>query len=418
MVLGEYERDAAGEESGGVASSLGFNWLLPNGTRLVLSLANNFSQFFTGDRRELAMTILQGNVTQPVLRGFNREVVTEPLVQAERDLLYQVRAFERFRQTFAVRVVTEFYRVLQERDRVTNEYRNWQDLVQDTARVADLAEAGILATLELDQSRQQELQAKDRYFAAVQRYESALDGFKITLSIPVDEAVGLDPGELEKLAAQEVRALESPLADAVAVALDLRLDVLNARGEVEDTERRIRVVADSLRTQLDLNASASLASKDTRPLKFNGDEVSYGLGFTLDLPLDRKAERNDYVAALIAHESQKRERSLLEDNVRLTVRDAHRALDRETVTYGIQKASVALAEERVESTSLLRQAGRAETRDVLESLSALIEARNALTASLVNYTIARLEFFRDTGALKVSGDGTVTELALRVEAHD
>ena len=42
--------------------------------------------------------------TQPLLRGSAREVVLEPLTQAERNLVYSVRNFERFRRTFALPV--------------------------------------------------------------------------------------------------------------------------------------------------------------------------------------------------------------------------------------------------------------------------------------------------------------------------
>jgi len=42
-------------------------------------------------------SILSATVTQPLLRGSDRKVVLENLTQAERDTLYQVRFFNRFR---------------------------------------------------------------------------------------------------------------------------------------------------------------------------------------------------------------------------------------------------------------------------------------------------------------------------------
>ena len=98
-------------------------------------------------------------------------------------------------------------------------------------------------------------------------------------------------------------------------------------------------------------------------------------------------------------------------------KEAGLAVERVVVSGGgenvqaVVSGSVQLAIARVESTSLLRDAGRATTRDVLESQSALIDARNALTGSLINYTIARLRFYSDMGALDVEDDGTVKELS-------
>ena len=41
------------------------------------------------------------SVTQPLLRGSGSRIVYEPLTQAERDLIYEVRSFERYRRSFA-----------------------------------------------------------------------------------------------------------------------------------------------------------------------------------------------------------------------------------------------------------------------------------------------------------------------------
>jgi len=49
--------------------------------------------------------------------------------------------------------------------------------------------------------------------------------------------------------------------------------------------------------------------------------------------------------------------------------------------------------------------GRADTRDVLEAEDALLGARNSVTEALVDHTIAKLEFWRDTGVLEVNEDG-------------
>ena len=55
------------------------------------------------------------------------------------------------------------------------------------------------------------------------------------------------------------------------------------------------------------------------------------------------------------------------------------------------------------------QAGRAETRDLLEAQNAQVSARNALTNNLVDYHLARLQLLRDIGMLDLR-DGTIVEL--------
>ena len=52
---------------------------------------------------------------------------------------------------------------------------------------------------------------------------------------------------------------------------------------------------------------------------------------------------------------------------------------------------------------------RANTRDVLDAQKDLFKAKNAATASLVDYTIATLDFYRDSGVLEVRPDGMLQE---------
>jgi outer membrane protein TolC len=57
----------------------------------------------------------------------------------------------------------------------------------------------------------------------------------------------------------------------------------------------------------------------------------------------------------------------------------------------------------------LRDAGRAETRDVLESQEALIGAKNAYTAALISLAVTRLQFHSETGTLRIEPDGRFSE---------
>lgn len=413
---GDFASDGSGR-SGSLDSSFGFNLLLANGARLSLNLANSLLKYFTGDRREAASSVLRGTLTQPLFRGFGTRIAREPLTQAERNVVYQIRDLERFRRELAVQILSEYYRVLQTRDRVTNEYNNWQSLVTSRDRVEALADAERVPRYQVDQARQQEFQAQSNWIDAVANYEAALDRFKITLGIPTDTPVALDQSDLKRLEAEPVESMPILVERAVEIALSERLDLRTARDQVADAERKVVVARDALQMQLDLVASASAPSASEPggpqlPLKFESGDLTYGFGFDLDLPLDRKAERNAYASALISLDRARRDLSLNEDNIRLAVRDAYRRLEREIATFKIQKASVALAEQRVESTSYLLQAGRAQTRDLLESQSALLAARNSLTAALINYATAREEFLLEIEALRVEEEGRFASIPL------
>ena len=93
------------------------------------------------------------------------------------------------------------------------------------------------------------------------------------------------------------------------------------------------------------------------------------------------------------------------DDVKLEVRNSYRRLRESATRYKIQKDSLALAQERVNSANMLLKAGRAVSRDLLEAQASLLSAQDETTSTLVGYAVSKLSFYRDIGILKVRPDG-------------
>jgi outer membrane protein TolC len=386
--------------------SPGFTQLLADGASISANIALDWSRFLTDDPRTSLRSLLSAQVVQPLLRGSGRLVVQENLTQAERNALYQIRTFNRFRKNFVISVVDSYYRVLQQKDQVTNAENNYNSRIESRKRLEMEAEAGRKPHFEVDQARQAELTARDALVRVQQSYEQQLDEFKIFLSLPTDAEVSLDPNELEVLREAGVTEPDYALAEAVNTALARRLDLANSRDAVDDATRKVAVAADGLGADLDLIGSADVSStgrNDYRRLQFHRGR--YSLGLQADLPLDRKAERNAYREALITLTQQEREYENFVDQVKLEVRQAYRRLREEAESYRTQELSLELARKRVESTTILLKAGRATTRDLLESQDALLAAQNSVTAALIGHAIAKLGFFADIGLLHVRPDG-------------
>ena len=387
-------------------ASTGFNQLLADGAMVSTSIALDWAQFLTGDPRTTMRSFLSAQVTQPLLRGSGRKIVQENLTQAERNALYQIRSFSRYRQSFVVSIIDAYYRVLQRKDEVTNAENDYKSRVDSSERVAMEAQAGRKPPFEVDQAKQSELTARDNLLRSQQRYEFQLDDFKIMLSLPTDAEVVLDQNELDVLRKTGVTEPNYTPETAVETALAQRLDLANSRDAVDDAERKVVVAADNLGAELNLIGSANVTSPGTteyRRLEFQ--RGTYTLGLEADLPFERKAERNAYRESVIALTQRQREHENYVDQVKLGVRDAYRTLREEAESYRTQQISLDLAKERVQSTTMLLQAGRVTTRDWLDSQDALLRAQNSLTAALVAHAVTKLSFFRDIGILQVRPDG-------------
>ena len=136
----------------------------------------------------------------------------------------------------------------------------------------------------------------------------------------------------------------------------------------------------------------------------------------LDLPLERKAERNTYRAALIAQQRAARAVEQQRDEIELQVRDSWRTLEQARRTYQISEIGVKLAERRVEEQELLAELGRAKALDQVDAQNSLLSSKDQLTQALVAHTIARLQFWDNMGILYIKDNGQWQE-PIRPTAH-
>jgi len=387
--------------------SFGINKMLATGADLSVSIATNFFRIISGgDPQELAASTFSASLVQPLLRGAGKKVALENLTQAERSMVYAVRDYARFRKTFSVDIAQSYFNLLEQRDRVENARVNFENLMDDRRRTQLLAEAARVAAFEVDQAEQDVLRAKDEYIRTIQSYQNALDVFKVDLGLPTDLLIEPATAELGNLPLYVGEPVDLSTDEAIEVALTHRMDLKNVEGGVEDARRKIIVAENALKAGLDLTLAYNADTEtDTKPLKFSGGNDRYSAGLDVELPFDRLNERNAYRQSLINLDASQRDLSERIDRIKLEVRDQFRNLERARRSYDIQVESVQLAERRVESTVLLQQAGRATTRDVLESRAALLSARNQVTSALVDFFNARLDLLLAIEALRIDNEG-------------
>ncbi|MFB3788551.1 MAG: TolC family protein [bacterium] len=390
------------------------------------------------------------SISIPLLRGAGKHIVAEPLTQAERGAVYAIYSFERFKRSFAVDVASEYMRVLQAIDQINNQKANYEGIVRSTRRLRRLADAGREEPLNVDEAIQTELSSRNNLVSALFNYQSSLDSFKITLGLPPDAHIELDRGELDRLFEStkkisqidisrmmdvEVPPADAPVVitpmtnegagpmeleeeDAIQLALENRLDLRTALGNVYDAQRAVVVAADALRAEFTLlgNAAAgegrglgSAKQPDNFDLDF--EKGRYNAVLTLDLPLERTREIVSYRQSILNLESAVREYQDLEDSIKNNVRNRLRNLKDSRASLQIQAQAVSLAERRVRGMDLKLQAGRIDIRQLLDSQRSLLSSQNDLTRAMVDYRLGELELQRDLDVLQVDETGMWKEFS-------
>ena len=396
----ESNRLSDGERTGTTSTDLGINQALRTGGSLGISIANDLLRYFTGDPRRSAASVLNLNVTQPLLRGAGSKIAAERLTQANRNVVYAVRDFSHFQNTFSVEIVNDYFDLLQLKNVIFNEYNNYESRRANkeylTARVdRESPEAQ-------GDAKQDELQAKNRYISSITSYRNALDRFKITLGLPQTTNLRLDDKEIDLIRAAGAKSLYLGSQEGFLVALDNRLPLFNQIDRFEDNKRQVAIAANQLKADLNIIGSSSLNSDGgpTDYADFDFKNVRTSVGLQLNLPLDRLRERNDYRATLINFESATRTLGQNFDELRNLLDRRIRELEQFRQSYQIQQNAVVLAKNRVEGNQLRLKAGTVIFRRLSESQDALISTQNAETRALVDYLGARLNLLIDLGVLQ------------------
>jgi outer membrane protein TolC len=385
------------------SGKLGLDVLTRSGARIATDFTTDFLRLLVGDRSVATSSALASTLTQPLLRGAGYKVTMETLTQSERNLLYALRDFVRFRKDYVVQVARSYYGVLQSRDLAYTAFQSYQAFKRNADRTRALQNEGRAKLSDLSRLEQSELNSETSWITAINGYRQALDNFKITLGLPTDARLVLDDQELRKL---KIIHPKITVEEGIRVALASRLDFYTVRDQFEDAARKTSVAKNGLLPDLDVVLSGSINSTPGSGLPaLDLDRTRWNAGVNLTLPLDRKAERNTYRSAIIAYERAARALELAVDNIKLDIFNGVRNLEQYRRNFESSAIGVKLAQQRVQEQGVLAELARGTTEEVIAAQNDLVTAQNNLTAQLVNHTIARLTLWRDMGILFVKDNG-------------
>ena len=388
------------------SGTINANLLVRDAGMLAASFTTDFLRFIVGDSRTVTSSRVAATFTRPLLRNAGYRQQIENLTLAERSLLYDLRDFTQYRKDFSIQVASAYYRLLGLRDSVKNSFLNLQSSKRNADRTTRLAEEGRVTQADLGRLEQQKLDAEAAFTSAVREYNESLNNFKMQqLGMPVKLKIVLDDKELEQLGIVHPKI---NVEDAIKTAFTCRLDLKNIQDRHEDSIRNVALSKNFLHAQVDLVANGGFSSAQKQGSGFampNPERYNWNAGLDVNLPFDRKAERNSYCNALISEKRAARDVEEKEDQIRLDVIESWRTLEQAKRSHEISELSVKLAERRAREQELLGEIGRVNAMDQVDSQNALNASKNERTRTLVTHNIARLQFWINMGILYIKDSG-------------
>ena len=351
------------------------------------------------DSRHAQSIALTASLNLPLLRGAG-QVAREDLIQAERDLVYAVRAFERFRREFLVDLSVDYFNLIVRQKQIANRAQQVKNLQRLADRFEALAGAGREPYFEAERSLGSVLIERSNLLNDQDAYQERLDTLKIRIGMPT----------VEPLAIEEINlTVPDPALDSVhgvLVASQFRLDLQTSEDRVIDARRGIANARNGLLPDLDLFGNVTLPTDGNTAVDgvdFEAGELDVSGGVTFSLPLDRKIEEVTLRQAMIAYERSRRNTQVLSNQVALQVRQSIRRIDRAKINFVLQQRNVSIAERRKIAVTLRERS--LGPRDVIEAEQALVDAQDRRDQAQRDLRVSVLQYLLDTGQMRVSPEG-------------
>ncbi len=343
----------------------------------------------------------------PLLRGAGR-VAYETRYTREREMIYAIRTYERFRRSFLVQVAAAYFDLQQTKASIGNTYTAYEGRIRDWEKADFINRLGRSRRIfEVQRAKSSLRQAESALVSVKERYATALDRFKIVIGMSVDELLDVVDQDDD----QESQALVNLLPDvdvatAIEVALEYRLDLLSEADRVDDSRRGVRVAGNQILPDLDLSAGVTFNTDPDHlsTLSYNTERHDWQAGLQLTMD-DRKTERTAYRRALVRTRRAERNYEQFVDSVTADVRRAVRRIAQQKNLQRIQSLNVEENEFRLEAARAKFKLGKITNQDVVDAENDLLAARNQYASAVAEYRNAILEFRLSTGTLRVSDEG-------------
>jgi outer membrane protein TolC len=377
---------------------------LPTGTTYDVAFDSNRRGEFPAQLQEHGVEVdsrLTVSFAQPLLRGAGTSIARADIRSADLAALAATRRYERVAEE-TVAAVERAYWELAFAD--ATEAMERESLERATAllgRNQRLVALGLTAQVDLLTSRQAVAAREAAVTEAVRSRRDAAErlvflvyGRQATDRLAVAEGL--------RVSAPVVAPVVPAVDEAEAEALKRRADLAAAREEVAISSVRVEVARSDLKPSLQLTGSYTAAASNAANLRLWGTDrvgdlavTGWQGGLVFTVPVGNAVGKAGYRQALLGRSQQELAVSALENDIRLAVRQASRAITEGARRLTQAEEALTLARLQYDAETKRLELGLSDSFRLLQfeqlvadAQGAAIQARYALAFAISDYNLA------------------------------
>jgi outer membrane protein TolC len=366
---------------------------LPYGTEVRGNVTTSSSRNQLGTYYFTDTTLL---VSQPLLRGFGKDVTRRAVDAAETALHDARRQHEARLQQLALDAAGAYIALVGRLGflRVAERAVDRASALRDES-AAKLA-VGRVSQLDVLRAEQLLAQARAERLNTRAGVQDAEDQLRLLMNEAPDFAFAIVP-------VIPVAPAPPQGPDALALAHAHRHELAAAQEMADAADRQVRLARRDRLPRFDVQVGVTRQDVADRPLRGFGLDGFQAVTFaSVAVPVFNDQQDFDYQVALIERGQRVRELAALRNRIAMDVRRALREVERSVQSAALARDAVELARREVEVAQLRFTRGLSSNVDVVSAEAALLAAESAAIAADGQATQARLAVLVTTGTLDPS----------------
>ncbi len=337
---------------------------------------------------------LNSTIIQPILRGFGRDYTMNGVYNAEFTVRSSIRSFYTAQVGLILKTIQALYEIVRSQETLKLNSESY-DRLKGYYNAAKLKERiGMSDALDVYRAESEAKRAEETLTSSQVRFQDTLDNLRDLLALSLDQELRIEVPLVYNEISMDVDS-------AIETALGNRVEMDQARDQLEENYRMVRIAKDNLYPELNMivNFNNSGADDIFNRTSFSKRQTTWSLGFTSSTDFNQTAQDAAYTQTILAVDSSRRGIEQSETNITIEVKKALRNLDQTYKKITLQKEQIHTTTGELRLSLLKFNRGFANNFDVIQAEKSLRSAEVALFGAVIDHIIGQYQLMSTLGLL-------------------
>jgi outer membrane protein TolC len=342
------------------------------GPQITRSSAQSAQQYAT----DMSVT-----VTQPLLRGMGKDIVTDSVQSTEFAYKTSLRNMYQTKVNTVLETTAAFYDAVRQKE-MLRLYEKMGARLKGHSEIARAKEkVGLATPMDTYRAEIPLKEAEDAIITTSAAFQDAKDRLKLILALPQNTELDVTGPEMP-----DFRGML--LDDAIDTAMKKRIEIEQMNQDLSEAERKAAVMKHNILPELNLVMEyARYATGDTIRQSTGFDLDRYSASLQAGTDIFRTAEKAAYQQSLITIKMLRLNIESRKEDISRQVRKQWLSLKEAVKRMEIRKSQIKQGEEKIALAEVKFAHGMADNFDIIEAEKELQSARGNLLAAEIEYAI-------------------------------